>query len=61
MFVKPDAEVAMAVGHGDHGRIPLLRRQADGHKVVHELLFARSQPGIGVSVIDRAATYLRCC
>ena len=31
-------------------------RQADGHKVVHELLLTRSPPGIGVSVTDRAAS-----
>ena len=40
---------------------PVLRRPADGDKVVYELLLTRSPPGIGVSVIDRAARYLRCC
>jgi hypothetical protein len=50
----PDAEVADAVGHGDHCPThPVLTRPAIGHKVVHELLLTRSPPGIGVSVIDR--------
>jgi hypothetical protein len=43
----PDAEVADAVAHGDHGRIPVRGRPADGDKVVHELLVTRSDPGIG--------------
>ena len=43
----PDAEVADAVAHGDHGRIPVRGRPADGDKVVHELLLTRSEPGIG--------------
>jgi len=39
----------------------VLRRPANGHKVVHELMF-RPEPGRDrVSVIDRAAGYLRCC
>jgi len=42
-------------------RSPSFGVKADGQKVVHELPFARSQLGIGVSVIDRAARYLRCC
>jgi hypothetical protein len=44
-------------GSGRNGKVPA---NPDGHKVVHELLLTRSQPGIGVSVTDRAARYLRC-
>jgi hypothetical protein len=45
----PDAEVADAVAHGDPGRIPVRGRPADGDKVVHELLVARRQAGIGLA------------
>ena len=59
---NPEAEVAVAVARRDHGPIPVCgRRPANGHEVVHELLLTRSEPGIGVSVTDRAAGYLRCC
>ena len=55
---NPEAEVADAVARCDHGPLPARRRPANGHKVVHVLLLTRSPPGIGVSVIDRAARYL---
>ena len=45
----PDAEVADAVAHGDRGRIPVRGRPADGDTVVHELLVARRQAGIGLA------------
>ena len=44
---NPEAEVADAVARCDHGPIPVRGRQADGHKIVHELLLTRSQPAIG--------------
>jgi len=45
----------------DSANLGCTRRAAEAMFGVHELLLARSQPGIGVSVTDRDVSYLRCC